>query len=636
MQLIDDILQKYWGYTAFRPLQRDVIEAVLEGKDVLALMPTGGGKSLCFQVPTMAQEGLCLVVSPLIALMQDQVRQLKERGIAAVCIVSGMGKKEVDVALDNCVYGHVKFLYVSPERLQTEIFLVRVQKMKICLLVVDEAHCISSWGDDFRPAYKQIAKIKPLLPGVNTLALTATATSQVKKDIELELEFHNAKVFEKSFIRKNLAYVVRKTADVQAQLIRLLQSVAGSALVYVGTRWRAKTIADLLGKKGIRATYYHAGLGASLRMERQKAWVESAVRVMVATNAFGMGIDKPDVRMVIHIDLPASLEAYYQEAGRAGRDGEKAYAVVLCHTDSIQSLQNNIHNAYPAVEKIKQVYQCLANYYQVAIGSHEMVSYDFDIEDFAFTYQLTATMASQAIGRLEEEGFIQYSNQFYNPAKIYITALPKVLYAFQIAHKYHDKLIQALVHVYGDRLFHDFCSFSLKRLAKYLQCSTEALDKQLKVLDTLAILHYTPQKNHAQITFITSRYAKEHLPLSEKKLAQRKKRAWVKSEAVLFYIGHKHRCRTLLLVAYFGEVAYQGCGVCDICLDQKKNNSLKATDLERYHQLILEQIKKGHHTVYPIIQAIDPDQANLLSKLIRAMIDKGELVYDKTLRLAHP
>lgn len=636
MQSIDTTLQKYWGYKGFRPLQREVIEAVLARKDVLALMPTGGGKSLCFQVPTMVQEGLCLVVSPLIALMQDQVHQLKQRGIAAVCIVSGMGPKEVDVALDHCVYGRVKFLYVSPERLQSEFFLVRVQKMNICLLVVDEAHCISSWGNDFRPAYKQIARIKPLLPGVSTLALTATATLQVAKDIQEQLVLQHTKVFQTSFIRKNLAYVVRKIPHVQAQLIHLLQSVAGSAIVYVSTRRKAKMIADVLEKKGIRATYYHAGVEAKVRMQRQKAWIASAVRVMVATNAFGMGIDKPDVRMVVHIDLPDSLEAYYQEAGRAGRDGHKAYAVVLYNSDSIQNLQEAIHNAYPAVEKIKQVYQCLANYYQVAVGSHQMVCYDFDIQDFAFTYQLSATMASQAIARLQDEGLIQYNNQYFKPAKIYITALPKVLYAFQVAHKHHDKLIQALVHIYGEKLFHDFCTISIKRLAKYVQYSTKTLDQQLTMLHTLNILHYTPQKNHAQITFVTPRYAKEHLPLSKHRLDQRKKTAWAKAKAVLLYMKHKYRCRTLILVEYFGQVSYKSCGVCDICLDQKKTYSPNAKELKRYQELILEHINKGPHTMYMIIQAIDADQAVLLSKLIRVMIDKGELVYDNTLRLARP
>lgn len=633
MQNIHDILQKYWGYTQFRPLQEEIIKTVLEGKDVLTLMPTGGGKSICFQVPAMVQEGLCLVISPLIALMQDQVEKLKARGIDAMCIFSGMKKKELEQALEKCVYGKIKLLYLSPERLQTELFLTRLQQMKVRLLVVDEAHCISTWGEDFRPAYRQIVAIKKLLPGINTLALTATATPQVRKDIELQLGLKDVAVFEQSFIRENLVYVVRKSSDVSAQLVHLLRSVAGSTLVYADTRSATKKIADDLQKKGIKATYYHAGLEIGVRTAHQKAWVTGEMRVMVATNAFGMGIDKPDVRMVIHIHLPESIEAYYQESGRAGRDGKKAYAVMLYNDDSIETLYERLQSAHPRMQTIKKVYQCLANYYQIAIGSHHMVSYELDTEDFALSYQLTQHTVLQAIRQLEKAGLVQYNDQFFRPAKVRITASPKALYTYQMTAPHHEKMIQTLIYSYGDRLFHEGSMISTKTIATRLHCHTEVVNKELQELDTLGILDYTPQQHHAQVTFITPRYAVEHLPISTKRIEERKKQAVIKAEAMIDYVRHEHCCRTQILVAYFGQVSYVACGKCDICLNKKLPPLYIEQALDRYRPQILNRINEGKSSVYHIIQAINPERATVLTKVINTMINKGELVYDKSLQL---
>ncbi|MEM7173988.1 MAG: RecQ family ATP-dependent DNA helicase [Bacteroidota bacterium] len=628
---IDHILEKYWGYRTFKPLQKEVIEAVLAQQDTLALMPTGGGKSICFQVPTLLQKGLCLVVSPLIALMQDQVYQLKARGIAATCIVSGMSQQEIQLSLQDCIHGAVNFLYVSPERLKSPSFLTHLEKMNISLLVVDEAHCISQWGEDFRPAYREIAHIKTLLPDVSILALTATATLAVQKDIIQQLKLRNAKVLKASFIRKNLAYVVRQTPDIPAQLLHMLARVAGSAIVYTSSRANTQTIAKLLQEKGIPVSYYHAGLAGDVRVQHQKDWIENRTRVMVATNAFGMGINKPDVRMVIHIDLPNSLEAYYQEAGRAGRDDKKAYAVILYNASSIQDMKKKLQYAYPNREQVKSIYQCLANYYQIAVGSHQMVSYDFDLEDFANTYDFHPHLIFQVLKELQEAGILAYNEHFFSPSKIYITAFSKKLYDFQVAHPQYDKLIQTLAHTYGENLFQGFFPISIKRIAKHLGYGQSHVEKSIKALATLGILHYQPQKNHPQITFITPRYAKENLPVSQKKYTERKKNALRKHEAMLHYIQHQYRCRSLILVEYFGQVAYEACKLCDICLDKEKKHT--KDHLPYYRKQILAEVKKGNRSVYHIAKAIDIEKKSLIGSLVTQMVNQRALAYDDALQL---
>ena len=626
------ILKQYWGYSTFRPLQAEIIQAVLDGKDVLALLPTGGGKSICFQVPALLRKGICIVVSPLIALMKDQVDQLKRRGIAAEAVFTGMHPHEIDVVLDNCVYGSIKFLYVSPERLKTELLQERVKKMTVSLLAIDEAHCISQWGYDFRPAYLEITTFKELIPHVNTIALTATATTAVKQDIQDKLQFRQPICFQKSFTRHNLAYVVRKTADKNRQLLRILRSVPGTTIVYVNTRKKTKTVAQLLQRNDIHAVAYHAGLTASEREQRQEAWIKSQVRVIVATNAFGMGIDKPDVRLVIHLDLPSTLEAYYQEAGRAGRDEKKAYAVLLYDPHDTTLLQENVAAAHPDVAHLKKVYQHLANYYQIAVGSHAMTTHDFDLEDFAHTCGLKSPIVYQALKTLEREGLVQLNEAFSHPAQLYITTPPKEMYAFQVANANYDALIKATLRLYGGELFSAFCPISEQRIAQMLNTSPQEVKRQLKSLDHQEVLKYCPQKDQPQLTFTTARHPAAALPLDKPKLQQKATIAKEKAEAVIHYATHQYRCRAQLLLEYFDEITYQKCGQCDVCL-QKKETDISAQSYQRYKLAVLQRLQAGVHDLRRIMDSMDWAEEDDVLATIRQMLDSGELAYDEVGRL---
>jgi ATP-dependent DNA helicase RecQ len=632
-----ETLKKYWGYDAFRPLQQDIIQAVLDGRDVLALLPTGGGKSICFQLPTLLRPGLCLVISPLIALMKDQVDQLKKRGIAAEVIFSGMKPNKIDVVLDNCIYGEVKFLYVSPERLKTELLQERIKKMSVNLLAVDEAHCISQWGYDFRPAYLEIAALRTLIPNANTIALTATATPTVQQDIQEKLQFRHSVRFQKSFARGNITYVVRKTEDKEKQLLNILFRVPGTAIVYVRKRKHTKTIAQLLQKKGIDAVAYHAGLTAPERETRQEAWINEITRVIVATNAFGMGIDKPNVRSVIHLDLPTTLEAYYQEAGRAGRDERKAYAVILYDDQDIALLRENIQVAHPSVDQLKRVYQHLANYYQVAIGSHNMTTYDFCLEDFSHVYGLRPQVAYHALKALEGEGLVQLNEAFSQSAQLCIPTDPKTLYTFQVAHATYDQLIKALLRLYGGDLFSAFSNISIQHIAHFLGITPQEVEKQLQALDRLSLLQYHPQKAAPQLTFTTHRHPAASLPLSNKRLRQRKTMAKEKVEAVVRYATRQYRCRVQLLLEYFGEKYYRQCGQCDVCLEKEKERSdLSTEDYQKYRRLILRHLQAGVRELWQIVDGADLNEEKNVLATIRDMLDNGELTYDNASRLVQP
>lgn len=625
-------LKQYWGHTAFRPLQQEIIQAVLEDKDVLALLPTGGGKSICFQVPALMRPGLCLVVSPLVALMKDQVDRLKQRGVAAEAVFSGMQAREIDLVLDNCIYGQVKFLYVSPERLKTELLQERVKKMQVNLLAVDEAHCISQWGYDFRPAYLEIAAFRALIPQVNALALTATATPSVQQDIQDKLHFQRAAHFQKSFARDNLAYVVRKAEDKDQQLLNILRHVPGTAIVYVNTRKKTQVVAHLLQKNSIQAAAYHAGLPIPTRTAQQEAWLQGTTRVIVATNAFGMGIDKPDVRVVIHLDLPTTLEAYYQEAGRAGRDEKKAYAVVLYDTHDLTLLRESIQRTHPTIAQLKQVYQHLANYYQVAVGSHAMTTHDFDLEAFAHTYRLKPQAAYHALKALEGQGLLQLSEAFFQPAQVHITTDAKALYAFQVAHAAYDPLIKVLLRLYGGELFSAFVSLSVQRIAQLLQTTPQEVDKQLQALDRLAVLQYQPQKDQPQLTLTTARHPADKLPLDTYALKQKAQTATDKAEAVIHYATHQHRCRAQLLLAYFGEETDQVCGQCDVCLEKAEGGHSEATYLT-YRRLVLECLQAGPCTLKQLVARIDLDKEASVLATIRQLLDQGEVTYDQANRL---
>jgi ATP-dependent DNA helicase RecQ len=630
------ILKQYWNYDTFRPLQAEIIQSVLEGRDTLALMPTGGGKSLCFQVPALMLEGICIVISPLIALMQDQVEQLKRRNIAAVGVFSGMHKNQIDIALDNCIYGDIKFLYVSPERLQTKIFIERAKQMKINLLVVDEAHCISQWGYDFRPPYMKIAEFRNLIPSVPLIALTATATEEVKTDILERLEMKNPQIFQQSFARDNLSYSAFKEDDKERRLMKILQNVQGSAVVYVRNRRRTQEVADLLNKTNIQATFYHAGLNAADRTKRQASWIKNQVRVMVATNAFGMGIDKPDVRTVIHLDLPDTLEAYYQEAGRAGRDGEKAYAVALFNQSDIEGLIKNAQQSYPPIELVRRVYQCLGNLFQLAVGAGEFASYDFDLVEFQRRFDLPPTDTYFALKILENQGFVQLSEGFKNTSKIMLIVDNRQLYDFQLRNPKYDSFIKLLLRMYGGELFGTYLNIAEENIAKAFSIPVNEVIAWLQILEKFNILVYDKQKDKPQLTFLTPRFDIRELPLQELEINNRKDRDLQKAQAVKHYMEHTNRCRTQLLLEYFNEITDKECGVCDNCLKKKRERKTDVIDKQSKSgiQLKVKQLlQNGSMSLTLITQIIQPTNQVSFQEIIREMIANEEIKYDAEGRL---
>ena len=629
-----ETLRKYWGYATFRPLQRDIIQAVLDGRDVLALLPTSGGKSICFQVPALIRPGLCIVVSPLVALMKDQVDRLKKIGVAAEAVFAGMSPHKIDLILDNCIYGQIKFLYVSPERLKTALLQERVKKMHVNLLAVDEAHCISQWGYDFRPAYLEVAAFRALIANVNVIALTATATLTAQRDIQDKLQFRHPIRFQQSFARDNLVYVARKTENKEGQLLKILRHVPGTAIVYVGTRKKTKVIAQFLRKNGIDAAAYHAGLTTLEREVQQEAWVSGATRVMVATNAFGMGIDKPDVRSIIHLDLPATLEAYYQEAGRAGRDERRAYTVILHDRQDVTLLLKSIQVAHPSLDQLRKVYQHLANYYQIAVGSHPTTTYDFDLSYFAHAYHLNPQLAYQSLKTLEGEGLIQLNQAFSQPAQLHITTDPHTFYAFQEAHPFYDPLLKALLRLYGGELFATSGDISVQRIAHFLDVTPQNVEKQLQALDNLALIRYRPQKSTPQLIFITPRYPTASLPLASRRLKQRTAMAKEKAEAVIYYITQRHRCRVQLLLDYFGETTYQQCKRCDVCLTRQQEEVHLLTDTyQDCRDMVLQRLQMGMQELTQIVDSVDVATEKAVLATIRQMLDNGELAYDSTSRL---
>jgi ATP-dependent DNA helicase RecQ len=572
------ILKQYWGYDRFRPFQEDAIRCVLNGIDTLVLLPTGGGKSICFQVPVMAMDGVCIVVTPLIALMKDQVEQLKRRNIPAAAIHSGMNKREIDITLDNCIHGITKFLYVSPERLRTDIMIQRAKQMKVCLLAVDEAHCISAWGYDFRPSYLLISDFRDLFPHVPVMALTATATEEVRMDILDKLKMQSARVFKQSFARANLSYSAFMEENKERKLIQILKNVPGTSIVYVRTRKRTKDLADSLGRNGIRALSYHAGLPFKDRSDRQTGWIKNQTRVVVATNAFGMGIDKPDVRSVIHFDLPENLEAYYQEAGRAGRDEKKAYAVALFNKIDLEELAESVERKYPSFEIVRRVYQALANYYKIPVGGAEFTSFSFDMKDFVGIFGLPLNETHYSLKLLEEEGFIQLSESFNDPSKLHFTVDNRQLYDFQIRYKELDSFIKVLLRLYGGELFTEYVKISESELAQIYFAPQQEVVKKLLFMEECGILEYEPRRDKPQLTFLTPRYDATLLPLKVVEIEKKKDRDRQKAKAVVNYATHTQRCRTLLLLEYFNEFDANPCEVCDVCIANKKreNNDTEA------------------------------------------------------------
>lgn len=613
-------------------MQEEIIQAVLEGKDVLALLPTGGGKSICFQVPALLQDGLCIVVTPLIALMKDQVEQLKKREIVAVAIHSGMSRYAIDVLLNNCIYGQVKFLYVSPERLQTEIFRERLKQMKISLIAVDEAHCISQWGYDFRPPYLKIAALREVHPHTPVVALTATATRQVRDDIMEKLLFRNSStVFQKSFARENISFVVRKTEHKEKKLVEILQKVNGSAIVYVRSRKVTQEIAGILVKRGIHSLYYHAGLTFDERASRQDDWIQNKARVMVATNAFGMGIDKPDVRLVVHLDLPENIESYYQEAGRAGRDGLRSYAVVLYQDADVTNLQLKVEQSQPSIEYLKSIYQGLANYYQLALGSSEGESYNFDLQDFAERFQFHPIEVYGGLKKLEEEGLIQFNESYYSPSQVHIITDHSRLYEFQVAHARYDAIIKMLLRLYGGEMFSGFVRISEAYLAKAMKTSQKEIISVLQQLAERSILVYEPSKDKPQVTFVLPRQDAAQLPVNRIRLEERKALLLAKMKAMIDYVISSHRCRMQMMQAYFDEDTDDTCGICDSCVEKRKQDNMH--DFEEIREEIITILARQMLTVEQLEERIAPRHHELFVDVVREMVDEAILVYDVNWRL---
>lgn len=621
-----EILTKYWGHTQFRSPQEEIIEAVLAKHDVVAILPTGGGKSVCFQIPTLMQEGICLVITPLIALMQDQVKQLKQLGIPAVAVHAGMHHREIDITLDNCVYGNIKFLYLSPERLQTDLFKARVIKMNVCLVAIDEAHCISQWGYDFRPPYLKIADIRESKPGIPFIALTASATRTVKDDIIEKLNLNSPQVFQKSFARDNLSFVVRKTETKEKKLLEVLRKVPGAAIVYVRSRKSTAQLAAMLTKNGFSSTFYHAGLTHQERTSRQEEWISNKTRVMVATNAFGMGINKPDVRVVVHMDLPENLESYYQEAGRAGRDGRRSYAAIIIHEVDIQALQNKVLQSQPEISYLKKIYQGLANHFQVAEGSSQGESYDFDLEAFSKKFNFKSTEVYPALKKLEEFGLLEFNESFYRPSVLHISFDKKKLYEFQVANARFDVVIKALLRLYGGELYSDFTPISESQIAKMLKQSIATVKLELEQLHNLQVIVYEPVNESPKITFVLARQDAERLPIDKKEYDRRRDLHLSKMEAMKKYAEQDHQCRMQVIQEYFDEITYATCGMCDVCIGKRKKDNLAM--LKDYEQQILFLLKQKPMTVEDLEIAVDPAEKELFIEVVREMVDSTQIAYD--------
>lgn len=615
-----NILQQYWGYSSFRPNQEAIIQSVLDGKDTLALLPTGGGKSICYQVPALCQDGICIVVSPLIALMKDQVFQLKKRKIVAEAIYSGMRKQDIDRILDNCIYGQVKLLYLSPERLTTDIVIERIKKMNVSLLAVDEAHCISQWGYDFRPAYLTIADIRVLIPDTPVLALTATATKEVVQDIQDKLQFAKGQVFESSFERDNLSYVVLQEEGKLAKMLDILTKVKGTAIVYARSRKRTKDIALYLRKNRINADFYHAGLDNDERTKKQDQWINNKTRVIVSTNAFGMGIDKPDVRTVIHVDVPDSPEAYFQEAGRAGRDGEKSYAVLLYRPEDAENLERNHQMSFPDMEVIRRVYMALGSYFQLAVGGGIGDSYDFDIAEFARVYDLDVMLTFSSIKILEQASLLYLSDSVFVPSALRVVVKKETLYDYQLKNRRFDAILKTILRTYQGA-FNHMVPIRESQLAKFLNMNTKDLVSGLYTLQKDGIIKYAPRKDKPQLIFLEQRLGKNHLSIDQQLYRFRKERALHRYKSMIIY-AEKEQCRSQQLLMYFGQKDAPVCGICDVCLGRNKSE-LDNVTFTRFKDKIQQLLKREKISVSDLVDSFSPKQRKLVLKTLEYLIDEG-------------
>ena len=627
------ILKDYWGYDNFRGIQEDIIQSIGSGRDTLGLMPTGGGKSITFQVPAMAKDGLCIVITPLIALMKDQVRNLRDRGIKAIAIYSGMTREEIIIALENCIFGNYKFLYISPERLDTEIFRIKLRSMKVSMITVDESHCISQWGYDFRPAYLKISEIRNLLPDVPVLALTATATPEVVKDIQQRLAFKEENVFRMSFERKNLAYIVRRTESKQEELLHILKHVEGSAIVYAHNRKRTKEYAQLLNEKGITATFYHAGLSNDTKDQRQKSWVKGETRVMVATNAFGMGIDKPDVRLVVHVDTPDSPEAYFQEAGRGGRDGKKAYAVLLYSKSDRATLKKRIADTFPEKDYIRTVYEHLNYYYQMAMGDGLGCTREFNIDEFCRNFKHFPIQVDSALKILTRAGYLEYTDEQDNNSRLMFTLTKEELYSIHETSPETEKLINIILRSYTG-VFTEYAYINEETLSLRAGMTRQQVYDTLISLTRRRILHYIPGKKTPYIIYTRERQEADRLVFTKEVYEDRKESFIHRIGAMTEYAETDDKCRSRMLLLYFGEKNEHNCGQCDVCLSSH-SSGIRQGMFDEISRAIEEALKDKEMTTSELMEHIASYEKENVAKALSYLLSE-EIIHQKNGRLSLP
>lgn len=621
-----EILKGYWGYDNFRGIQEDIIQSIGSGRDTLGLMPTGGGKSITFQVPAMAKEGLCIVITPLIALMKDQVRNLRDRGIKAIAIYSGMTREEIIIALENCIFGNYKFLYISPERLDTEIFRIKLRSMNVSMITVDESHCISQWGYDFRPAYLKISEIRTLLPDVPVLALTATATPEVVKDIQQRLAFKEENVFRMSFERKNLAYIVRKTENKTEELLHILKHVSGSAIVYAHNRKRTKEYSQILNENGITATFYHAGLSNETKDLRQKSWVSGETRVMVATNAFGMGIDKPDVRLVVHIDIPDSPEAYFQEAGRGGRDGKKAYAVLLYAKSDKTTLKKRISDTFPEKDYIRTVYEHLNYYYQMAMGDGYGCTREFNIDEFCRNFKHFPIQVDSALKILMRAGYLEYTDEQDNNSRLMFTLTKEELYRIHETSPETEKLINVILRSYTG-VFTEYAYINEETLSLRTGMTRQQVYDTLISLTRRRILHYIPGKKTPYIIYTRERQEADRLIFTKEVYEDRKDSFIKRIKAMTEYAESDDKCRSRMLLLYFGEKNEHNCGQCDVCL-AAHSSGIKQGLFDEISRQIENILKEKDMPVADLINKLDTYDKDTVTPIISYLLAE-EILYQK-------
>ena len=622
------ILKRYWGYDSFRPLQLDAIKSIASGQDTLVLMPTGGGKSIIYQVPTLASTGVCIVITPLIALMKDQVDRLRKHRILAEAIHAGRSHREIDRILDNCIYGDVKFLYISPERIDSEMFRMRCARMDVALIAVDEAHCISQWGYDFRPSYLQIARLRDLCPNTPILALTASATPKVAEDIMYRLRFDKPNIKRMSFARCNLSYVVRHTEDKREHLLRIVNNVSGSGIVYVRTREKSETITQFLQQNGITADFYHGGLGFLSRNLKQEQWINGQNRIMVATNAFGMGIDKADVRFVIHYDICDSLEAYYQEAGRAGRDGKPAYAVLLVSDDDPSRAGQRLRLEFPPLDTIRAVYEKLFNYLQVAIGEGKNRSFSFNIHDFASRMKLYPPTAVNALKILQQNGYLILTDETDNPPRIRFIVQRDDLYRMRVIRRELDHIITVLLRQYSG-LFSDFIPIDEQEIAHLSGYQIEHVRELFKQLWQLHIIRYIPGNRSPILMLTEERLPEENVRIAPESYKLREEIAREHVDAIFRYANNQDECRSLVIQRYFGEQSTTPCGRCDLCLERRKHRTAapETTNRNRIRTLLLERLKEADLGVKQLAENI-PFPIDTILAEVSALIEEDKIIED--------